>query len=92
MKPSRLRAASLAEPDEVGLGIKSRTGGGSVAAKKITQLSADGRKPKVADTPVERLRRVVKAVARPRTGPVALLEQQNTTREPDLVPIRHGRT
>src|SRR4029077_19578821 len=26
-----------------------------------------------------------------RPDPVALLEQQNTTREPDLVPVRHGR-
>jgi Uncharacterized protein conserved in bacteria (DUF2252) len=26
-----------------------------------------------------------------RPDPVALLEAQNTTREPDLVPVRHGR-
>src|SRR4051794_37564467 len=26
-----------------------------------------------------------------RPDPVALLEEQNTTREPDLVPVRHGR-
>ena len=26
-----------------------------------------------------------------RPDPVALLEQQNRTREPDLVPVRHGR-
>jgi uncharacterized protein (DUF2252 family) len=26
-----------------------------------------------------------------RPGPIALLEQQNATREPDLVPVRHGR-
>ena len=26
-----------------------------------------------------------------RPDPVALLEQQNATREPDLVPVRHGR-
>jgi len=26
-----------------------------------------------------------------RSDPVALLEEQNTTREPDLVPVRHGR-
>jgi uncharacterized protein (DUF2252 family) len=26
-----------------------------------------------------------------RPGPVALLEEQNATREPDLVPVRHGR-
>ena len=30
-------------------------------------------------------------VAADRPDPVALLEEQNTTREPDLVPVRHGR-
>src|SRR5664280_2999034 len=29
--------------------------------------------------------------AKDRPDPVALLEEQNTTREPDLVPVRHGR-
>jgi len=29
--------------------------------------------------------------ARDRPDPIALLEAQNTTREPDLVPVRHGR-
>jgi uncharacterized protein (DUF2252 family) len=29
--------------------------------------------------------------AQDRADPVALLEEQNTTREPDLVPVRHGR-
>ena len=28
---------------------------------------------------------------RDRADPIALLEDQNTTREPDLVPVRHGR-
>jgi uncharacterized protein (DUF2252 family) len=31
------------------------------------------------------------AAAADRSDPVALLEQQNGTREPDLVPVRHGR-
>jgi uncharacterized protein (DUF2252 family) len=31
------------------------------------------------------------APARRRPDPVALLEEQNATREPDLVPVRHGR-
>ena len=31
------------------------------------------------------------APARGRPDPVALLEEQNATREPDLVPVRHGR-
>src|SRR2546427_8282165 len=29
--------------------------------------------------------------ARDRPDPVSLLEEQNITREPDLVPVRHGR-
>ena len=38
------------------------------------------------------LRRVTPAGCRPdRPDPVALLEEQNATREPDLVPVRHGR-
>ena len=31
------------------------------------------------------------APAADRPDPVALLEEQDTTREPDLVPVRHGR-
>jgi len=31
------------------------------------------------------------APATDRPDPVALLEEQNVTREPDLVPVRHGR-
>ena len=31
------------------------------------------------------------APASDRPDPVALLEEQNATREPDLVPVRHGR-
>ncbi len=31
------------------------------------------------------------APAEDRADPVKLLEEQNTTREPDLVPVRHGR-
>ena len=31
------------------------------------------------------------APSRDRPDPVALLEEQNATREPDLVPVRHGR-
>ena len=36
----------------------------------------------------------VEAARRPTTDrpdPVALLQEQNVTREPDLVPVRHGR-
>ena len=39
------------------------------------------------------LRRVIRDGCRPLIDPIpiALLEQQNATREPDLVPVRHGR-
>ncbi len=64
-----------------------------MAAKKITHLSADERKAEGADargrTPPSSHRGWRPAEDRP--DPVALLEEQNTTREPDLVPVRHGR-
>ena len=64
-----------------------------MAAKRITHLSADERKAQGADargrTPPSSHRGWRPAVDRP--DPVALLEEQNTTREPDLVPVRHGR-
>jgi hypothetical protein len=64
-----------------------------VAAKRITHLSADERKPRVRTPADERLPQVTGG-RRP-VGfwpePVALFEEQNITREPDLVPVRHGR-
>ena len=64
-----------------------------MAAKKITHLSADERKAEGEDargrTPPSSHRGWRPAGDRP--DPVALLEEQNTTREPDLVPVRHGR-
>ena len=64
-----------------------------MAAKKITHLSADERKAEGVDargrTPRSSHRGWRPAEDRP--DPVALLEEQNTTREPDLVPVRHGR-
>ena len=64
-----------------------------MAAKKITHLSADERKAQGVDargrTPPSSHRGWRPAGDRP--DPVALLEEQNTTREPDLVPVRHGR-
>ena len=64
-----------------------------MAAKKITHLSADERKAQGVDargrTPCSSHRGWRPAEDRP--DPVALLEEQNTTREPDLVPVRHGR-
>ena len=64
-----------------------------MAAKKITHLSADERKAQGVDargrTPCSSHQGWRPAKDRP--DPVALLEEQNTTREPDLVPVRHGR-
>ena len=64
-----------------------------MAAKKITHLSSDERKAQGADaqgrTPCSSHQGWRPAKDRP--DPVALLEEQNTTREPDLVPVRHGR-
>ena len=64
-----------------------------MAAKKITHLSADERKAQGVEargrTPCSSHQGWRPAEDRP--DPVALLEEQNTTREPDLVPVRHGR-
>jgi uncharacterized protein (DUF2252 family) len=64
-----------------------------VAAKKITHLGADERKAEGAGargrTPPSSHRGWRPAGDRP--DPVALLEEQNLTRESDLVPVRHGR-
>lgn len=61
--------------------------------KILTHLSVADRQAKGADargrTPLER--QLGWTPATDRFDPVALLEQQNTTREPDLVPVRHGR-
>jgi uncharacterized protein (DUF2252 family) len=65
-----------------------------VATPKIlTHLSVADRQAKGADarerTPLER--QLGWAPVADRFDPVALLEEQNKTREPDLVPVRHGR-
>ena len=64
-----------------------------MAAKKIAHLSADERKAEGAGargrTPPSSHRGWRPVEDRP--DPVALLEEQNTTREADLVPVRHGR-
>lgn len=64
-----------------------------MATKRITHLSSDERK---AQGEAARGRTPSSAhlhwrPAADRPDPVALLEEQNTTREPDLVPVRHGR-
>ena len=67
---------------------------GRMAVDKIAHPSVDerrarGREARDADAP----RRATPgwAPAADRPDPVALLEEQNATREPDLVPVRHGR-
>ena len=63
-----------------------------MAAKRITHLSADERKAQGEDArPNASLESPGWRPAEDRPDPVALLEEQNTTREPDLVPVRYGR-
>ena len=64
-----------------------------MTAKVIPHPSVADRQARGADarlaTPPELHAEWVPAADR--RDPVALLEEQNTTREPDLVPVRHGR-
>jgi uncharacterized protein (DUF2252 family) len=64
-----------------------------MAARKIAHPSVDDRKAKGLDArdraPLSSHTKWRPAVDRP--DPVALLEEQDATREPDLVPVRHGR-
>ena len=64
-----------------------------VAVREIAHVSIDERKARGLEardrTPVSSHTKWRPAADRP--DPVALLEEQNRTREPDLVPVRHGR-
>jgi uncharacterized protein (DUF2252 family) len=64
-----------------------------MAVQKIAHPSADERRARGAEarerTPLSSHEGWLPATGRP--DPVALLEEQNRTREPDLVPVRHGR-
>jgi hypothetical protein len=64
-----------------------------MAAKVIAHPSIDERRARGAEargsTPPSSHLKWRPAADRP--DPVALLEEQNVTREPDLVPVRHGR-
>src|SRR5262245_23882567 len=62
--------------------------GRRVAHPSIDERTAAGRAA-LTRTPPSNHRKWRPAAGRP--DPVALLEQQNLTREPDLVPVRHGR-
>ena len=64
-----------------------------MAVKQVAHPSVDERRAKGEEardrTPVSSHTGWEPAAGRP--DPVALLEEQNVTREPDLVPVRHGR-
>jgi hypothetical protein len=66
---------------------------GRVPAREIAHLSREERRAKGGqarqDVPLSS--HSGWSVAADRPDPVALLEAQNLTREPDLVPVRHGR-
>ncbi len=64
-----------------------------MAVRKIARPSVEDRKAKGLEA---RNRAALSShtkwrLAADRPGPVALLQEQDTTREPDLVPVRHGR-
>ena len=62
-----------------------------MAATRIAHLSVDDRKARGREAQ-ERTPASTHSGWRPsvdRSDPVALLEEQNLTREPDLVPVRH---
>ena len=64
-----------------------------MAVTRIAHLSVDDRKARGREAR-ERTPGSTHSGWRPsadRADPVALLEEQNLTREPDLVPVRHGR-
>jgi hypothetical protein len=64
-----------------------------MGVKTIEHLSIDDRKARSLEArdgvPLSSHTKWGPAADRP--DPVALLEEQNLTREPDLVPVRHGR-
>jgi uncharacterized protein (DUF2252 family) len=64
-----------------------------MAERKIVHLSVDDRKAKglEARDRASLSSHTKWSPAADRPDPVALLEEQDTTREPDLVPVRHGR-
>ena len=66
---------------------------GPMAARKIVHLSVEQRRARGREardrTPLDSHTGWAPATDRP--DPVGLLEEQDATREPDLVPVRHGR-
>ena len=66
---------------------------GWMAVRKVTHLSTEERaaKGKTAREQTALSSHAGWCPAADRPDPVGLLEEQNLTREPDLVPVRHGR-
>jgi uncharacterized protein (DUF2252 family) len=80
-------------PDGRRVAPRSEREVGRMAVRKIAHPSVDDREAKGLETrgrvPLSSHTKWKPAADRP--DPVALLEQQDTTREQDLVPVRHGR-
>src|SRR5438876_1750782 len=87
------RARGGALTDGAPVAPRSEREVGRMAVRKIAHLSIDDRRAKGLEAR-DRAAPSSHTKWRPaadRPDPVALLEEQDTTREPDLVPVRHGR-
>src|SRR5438034_1410955 len=87
------RARGGALTDGAPVAPRSEREVGRMAVRKIAHLSIDDRRAKGLEAR-DRAAPSSHTKWRPaadRPDPVALLEQQDATREPDLVPVRHGR-
>src|SRR5512133_1286569 len=73
------------------MAVKTRTE--PMAVKRVAHPSVEERRAqgKAARSRTPASSHTGWAPATDRRGPVTLLEEQNLTREPDLVPVRHGR-
>src|SRR6266550_2309226 len=89
-RSQRARGALVAR-SRVGWAVS--TGGGRMAVRKIAHPGIDDRKAKglEARDGAALSSHTKWRPAADRPDPVGLLEEQNVTREPDLVPVRHGR-
>jgi hypothetical protein len=96
MKNASGMAASVEGETAQGAGPRSRGDGGRAgvaAARKVAHLSAEERvaRGKAARNEVPRSSHGRWVPAENRPDPIALLEEQATSRVPELVPIRYGR-
>ncbi len=86
----------LRSPRGQGAGRGWETSAGGEAGGRADDRASEREtiaKPQVWRPVTRRLCRATRSGGLPRTAPtpVGLLEEQDTTREPDLVPVRHGR-